>query len=331
VSTEHDEEILMRRRPLLIALAAVVTLTLASPAFGAGRDFGDWESPVNSEAVEATSAELNTPYLDGCPIQSPDGTELYMASTRPGGLGGIDIWVAHRQTRHDAWGAPVNLGAPVNSELDDFCPTPTGGRTFYFVSTRAGGCGVHPTGDVYVTRLEPGGYTEPENLGCEVNTAGAEASPAPVREGRDHVLYFSSTRGDGFAPAAPVDADIWRTTMQRDGRFGPPQLVAGLNTAADDSRPSVRNDGLEIVFDSTRPGTLGGPDVYSSTRAGFGAPWSEPVNLGPTINSPASETRASLSRDGSILQFGSNRPGSELGPDGLTPSNDIYESTRLRT
>jgi len=36
---------------------------------------------------------VNTEFLDGCPIQAPDGLSLYMATNRPGGLGGIGIWV----------------------------------------------------------------------------------------------------------------------------------------------------------------------------------------------------------------------------------------------
>jgi hypothetical protein len=34
---------------------------------------------------------VNTEFLDGCPIQAPDGLSLYMATNRPGGLGGMDI------------------------------------------------------------------------------------------------------------------------------------------------------------------------------------------------------------------------------------------------
>jgi len=109
-------------------------------------------------------------------------------------------------------------------------------------------------------------------------------------------------------------------------------LAPGLNTASQDARPNVRRDGLEIVFDSTRPGALGGsPDIYSSTRASVKAAWSAPINLGAVINTTANETRASLSRDGKTLLFGSNRPGSEASlVEPYAPSNDIYVTTRER-
>ncbi len=62
------------------------------------------------------------------------------AFSRPGGLGGIDIWVALRPSTETGFGDPVNLGAPVNSTADDFCPAPVRGKGLFFVSQRAGGC-----------------------------------------------------------------------------------------------------------------------------------------------------------------------------------------------
>jgi len=97
--------------------------------------------------------------------------------------------------------------------------------------------------------------------------------------------------------------------------------VPGLNTAAEDSRPNVRHDGREIVFDSTRPGTLGGPDIWTAMRTHATDAWSAPVHLDAPINSSATESRASLSWDGVTMVFGSTRPGGE-------GSSDIYVSTR---
>jgi Tol biopolymer transport system component len=120
------------------------------------------------------------------------------------------------------------------------------------------------------------------------------------------------------------------SSLQADGTFGDAVLVAGLNTAYEDARPNVRKDGLEIVFDSTRPGTLGAADIYSATRGATSVAWGEPVNLGTTVNTASNESRASLSWDGLTMYFGSNRPGSELALDGVTVSNDVYVTTRER-
>jgi hypothetical protein len=62
--------------------------------------------------------------------------------------------------------------------------------------------------------------------------------------------------------------------------------------------------GLEVVFSSNRAGTLGAQDIWASTRDDFDSPWSAPVNLGGAVNTPAAETRPSLSKDARQLLFG---------------------------
>jgi WD40-like Beta Propeller Repeat len=92
--------------------------------------------------VDATGADpaFNGPSLDGCPFIARNGKTFYMASNRPGGLGGIDVWVSTRASRDAPWGSPVNVGAPVNSAANDFCPTISrDGHLFYFVSNPAKG------------------------------------------------------------------------------------------------------------------------------------------------------------------------------------------------
>jgi WD40-like Beta Propeller Repeat len=300
-------------------LALLMVVSLATAASAARRS--PWGPAVNAESIPGASAELNTPSLDGCPFTSLDERSLYLASDRPGGLGGIDIWVARRAHRGDPWGRPRNLGAPVNSAADDFCPSPTRGRRLFFVSTRAGGCG---QADIYLTRRTSRGWTPPRNLGCDVNSAAAEAGPVSLNRGRTRLLYFSSTRPGGFAPeppGSPPDADLYMSAASSKGRFSVPVLVAGVNTAANDARPHLRADGLELVFDSDRPGTLGGPDIWASARRSLHAPWSRPVNLGAKVNSVAAETRASFADHGRTLYFGSTRPGGE-------GASDLYVTTR---
>jgi WD40-like Beta Propeller Repeat len=294
-------------------LASVVLACTATAALGAVRDYGPWSQAVRVEAAGADPA-FNGPALDGCPFISRDGKTFYMASTRPGGLGGIDIWVSHRAGPDEPWEAPINVGAPVNSPANDFCPTiARDGHLFYFVSNRAGGCGGD---DIYTTRLRPDGWDLVENLGCEVNSAANEASPFPLPErGSGPVLYFSSTRPGGFAaePSGAVsgDSDLY-VSESHGGVFQAPGLVPGANSAAEDGQPNVRRDGLELFFFSTRPGTLGLADIYSATRSDASEPWSTPVNLGPDVNSAlGAETRPSLSWDGTTLYFGSTRPGGE--------------------
>ncbi|MEO5588883.1 MAG: hypothetical protein ABIS03_04795 [Gemmatimonadaceae bacterium] len=302
-------------------------------AFAREVSYGSWTTAIPVEQIPGTSAQFNTPSLDGCPFVSPDGKKFFMASNRTGTLGGIDIWVSTRAKVGDPWGEPVNVGAPVNSAANDFCPTiARDGHTFYFVSNRTGQ-GTCGGDDIYVTRLgDDGTFEAPANLGCQVNSAGNEAGPFELTEpGSGKVLYFSSNRAGGFSAdatgAITGDADIYRSEW-KGGSYGSATLVPGVNTAADEIQPNLQRDGVEMFFGSNRPGipgvtgTLGLYDIFVATRASAHDAWRTPVNLGANVNSVlGSETRPSLSWDALTLYFGSNRPGGEGG-------SDIFVTTR---
>jgi hypothetical protein len=302
------------KRALVFALFVAVVPAAALAA--AGPHFSAWNPAQKIDDVGGNHPDLNTPWLDGCPIQSPDGLSLYIASNRPGGKGGLDIWVSRRTSTRDSWGAPQNLSAPINSVADDFCPTPIHGNGLLFVSRKVipgVTCGL---GDIYFARENPAhGWSEPQHLGCDPfgpNSALDEQGPSYV-QGR---LYFSRS-----SPTVP--GDLYFSEKQGDMSFGPAAAVAELNdAAANDIQPNVRKDGREIVFSSNNayPGHQGTQDIYASTRASTDDPWSPPVNLGTAINTAAAETRPSLSWRADTLLFG-RAPG----PEG---NADIFISTR---
>jgi Tol biopolymer transport system component len=154
------------------------------------------------------------------------------------------------------------------------------------------------------------------NLGCTVNSKGAEWSPYLLRAQGKTYLFFSS---DGFGGEG--GQDIFMSRKGANG-FEAPIAQSQVNTSFNDVRPNLRKDGLEIVFDSDRPGGVGATDVYSSTRATLHSRWDEawPVTQGG-VNSKAGESRASLSADGTTLYFGSSRNGGQ---------SDIFSATRTK-
>jgi DNA-binding winged helix-turn-helix (wHTH) protein len=197
---------------LFTLITLFVGVLVVGPA--AAHRWSDW-----SEAVPVT--EINTPTAgEGCAIESPNGLNLYIASNRPGGLGGNDIWVAERDSINEPWGSVQNLGSPVNSVANDFCPTPLPGHWLFFVSERPGPntCNAGPgKGDIYLIRKNPAhGWGEPLNLGCvadgtDPNSIGAEFSPSFVETSAGAFLYFSSDGGsDG-------GAQVSHDTLRRGG------------------------------------------------------------------------------------------------------------------
>jgi hypothetical protein len=276
------------------------------------KEYSDWGGTVSVEdpvAFPDSSSEVNSSAGDGCPILDPYTKDLYMASIRPGGHGGQDIWIAH--WNGNGWDTPVNAGDNINTDADEFCPSPARGNRFFFVR------GHLPSGntDIYVSKRNPKsgfGPASPLPAGDDaINSPQQEWSPSwfEAPDGREF-LYFSSTRSG-------------RQRIYYSVNFGNAQLAPGaVNSSADDARPNVRHDGLEIVWDSTRFGTLGGPDIWTASRSSVYDPWGDATHLDAPINSPAGESRASLSWDGTMLMFGSTRAGEG--------GSDIYRSTRSK-
>jgi hypothetical protein len=304
------------------AFVAATILMGITAAAASAMHFSGWSTAQKIDEIAGNHADLNTAFLDGCPIQSPDGRSLYLASNRPNGKGGLDIWVATREKKSGSWGAPQNLPEPINSASDDFCPTPLRGGGLLFVSRRVEAgvtCGL---GDIYFARDKPThGWSEPEHLACAPDGPNSdldEQGPSYVH-GR---LYFSRS-----ALPAGNTGELYVSTKTGHMTFGPATAIAELNDAgANDIQPNVRKDGREIVFSSTRSGGAGGQDIWTSTRDSARDPWSAPVNLGGNVNTSLGESRPSLSRDAEQLLFG--RAGSPGTGEGGTGASDIYLATR---
>ena len=293
--------------PVLILLHACTSQESTGVASGVDEPrlarIGDQWGP----AVPVTgSALLNTTALEGCPSESPDGRSLFFASNR---AGDNDIYVSHRLPNGE-WGDPELLPKgtnSVNSAANDFCPTPLPGGHLMFVSERNDGqnCGTG-TSDIYEAYYqEDGGWSVPVHLSCTVNSAANEFSPSFVGAGGG-MLFFSSNRSAGKHA-------VYVSMRGSDGEWEVPAPVSELNASGFNTfRPNVSADGREIVFDSDRP-TSTGIDIWYASRANVNVAWSAPVRLagggGTAINSAANETRASMSRDGQRLYFGSNRNG----------------------
>jgi hypothetical protein len=303
----------------------LVGLMGAGPAAADGWfGFGHRWPPVWETAVRIGNGVSHDTAADGCPIETADGLSLFIASNRR--LPGVeqnDIWVSDRASLSSPWQEPRMVEAPISLEtIADFCPTPVRGRSLMFVSARTapGSCVGDAGGDMYISRQSPaGGWSEPVNLGCAPNgpnTAGGERSPSLVETPYGTFLFYSTNGTTGHQ-------DIHVSTMRRDGTFGPGRLVDALNTTFEDIMPNVHereSGGYEIVYSSNRPTTPPSAtphqDVYIAFAWFLPGPWSKPVNVGPAVNTTATEQRSTLSHDGQRLYFGR--------------SGDVFVSQRKR-
>jgi hypothetical protein len=218
----------------------------------------------------------------------------------------------------------VNLGAVINTADNEAVPSLSrDGHWLFFNSNRSGGFGNQDTWVSWRAHTHDDfGWESPVNIGAGINSAFFEAGASYLENdgGGAPLLFFTSNRPGG--PGAPGTFDIYVSQLQSNGVFGAAILVPELSSAANDQRPSVRFDGLEVFFFSNRPGSMGS-DLWAATRETVFAPWSTPVNLGPAVNSASSEQQPHIAATRQTLFFASDRPGS-LG--GL----DLYVTTRTK-
>jgi hypothetical protein len=292
-----------------MGLALLATIA-GSPTLDAASG-GDWSPPQN------LGPDVNSPFEDSAPHLSSDGLALFFASTRPDSQGLEDLWVSRRPNRQAAWGPAVNLGPAINTPANERSPALSRNRRLLFFATdRAGGSGGF---DIWVSwRPDPdddAGWQPPVNLGTGINTAATDAGPSFLERTAIPQLYLASAR-----PGGAGGLDIYLGSVP-GGWAGAPALVAELSSPQADLTPTVRRDGLEVIFASGRPGGLGNFDLWQAFRKSMREPWSTPAPLGPAVNSEFLDVFPSLSSDAETLIFQSNRPGGFGG-------SDLYVTTR---
>jgi len=277
----------------------VLALVVGLPAGVANADFTFGE-PTN------LGPTINSSAWDRNPDISADGLSLFFISDRPGGVGRLDIWVMTRATTYDPWGTPVNLGPTINSSAGEWgVSISSDSLSLYFDTTRSGGFGID---DIWLTTraTTDDDWGNPVNLGPTVNSSAEDWGVSISSDGLS--LYFGSTRSGGSGRT-----DLWVTTRETtDDDWGNPvNLGPTVNSSAQDFSPSISGDGMMLFFVSNRPGGYGGTygDILVTTRATTDDDWSTPVNLGPMVNSSATDFDGETSADGSIFYFSSDRPG----------------------
>ncbi|KAA3609781.1 MAG: hypothetical protein D8M58_08955 [Calditrichaeota bacterium] len=167
-------------------------------------------------------------------------------------------------------------------------------------------------------------FVKIENLGLNVNSAGSEVFPRISQDG--NTLYFIASDRTGGVGAS----DSWYSTKDKNGKWGKGvNFGSPLNTSSNDGLLAISGDDNVAIFFGHYQGTFGGGDLFYTVRQGNG--WSDPCNLGATINSDGWESMANLAPDGRTLFFTSSRSGgvgdediyvTSLTPNGWTkPAN----------
>jgi hypothetical protein len=151
----------------------------------AANRLGDvWTLPVVLDLADQTANDVH-------PALSPDGMKLFFSSDRPGGYGGMDLYVA--SFRGGRWGHPVNLGPAINTAGNETFPFVADDGSLYFASDGWGGMGGL---DIFYAEVEEGiFFKEAMNLGGPFNSPKDDFGFILAPSGKEG--YFTSAREGG--------------------------------------------------------------------------------------------------------------------------------------
>lgn len=247
---------------------------------------------------------INSPADEYFPFLSNTGETLFF-TRRKNQARDEDLYLSRWQGRR--WGNGALVGGDLNSKRNEGMSTfVRNGRTFYFTACgreqNLGPC------DIWEGHWENGRARVSGRMQGLVNSPAWESQAAVSCDGS--ALYFASLREGGFG-----GSDIWVVYRNEEGQWGTPvNLGPKINTAGDEEAPFITNDDNSLFFSSTGHHSLGENDIYLSWRSKTGQ-WTEPMNLGPPVNSPHGELGFFLSADNRTGFFSSDRPGGEGGMD----------------
>jgi len=315
----------------------------------AAQEFGPWSAPISIGPTVNSSCD------DQHPTLSKDGLSLIFSSNRPQNpaLVGCDpqlhLWVAQRDSLDSPWQKPqplTMLNSADNSPYLEYSPylTTDGHWLFFHSSRQDGSCNGGGRLELMAAhrqdKRDDFGWEAPFNLGCVLNTGGADtAGPAFWEDDATGTLYLYFTRNN--TPANPNGFNIYSSictadldTCNRQQLWSPGVYVAELNVPGyRNTRTAIRRrDGLEMLITSNRPGSVGSLDLWVSTRDSAQGPWSVAIDLNvdntnkggaAVVNTTANDGAPALSWDGQTVIFYSNRAGGLGG-------NDLYFSTRQK-
>lgn len=137
---------------------------------------------------------VNSKYEESSAVMSPDKRYIIIASKRPGGFGGKDLYIS-KKLPNDSWSEPRNLGPTINTEYDeDFPSFSPCGTKLYFASKGHQGMGGY---DLFKsdTDLASSTFSTPENLKYPINTPDDNKTISFTRSGR--YAYIADLRKDG--------------------------------------------------------------------------------------------------------------------------------------
>lgn len=192
--------------------------------------------------------------------------------------------------------APKNLGTTVNSKMAEYLPSQTiDGKQLYF--TRR--VDTYNEDFFSSTTTRPGTWESASPVKGSLNTPQSEGAMMISQDG-EWLVFTGCYRPDSYG-----GCDLYISYRTPSGWSAAVNLGAGVNSDQWESQPCLSPDKQELYFASRRAGGIGGSDLYVCKMQENGR-WGAPVNLGPSVNTPADEQCPFIHADNQTLYFTSS-------------------------
>lgn len=203
----------------------------------------------------------------------------------------------------------------INSNKDDFAPSKYN-NGIIFASSREGTTGTknskrsgQPVTDLfYADRFNEKSLGVPKPFSETINTKAEEAATA--YDGTNRILYFTRTvtvKNNPDLNSEGICKNKIFFTKLEDGSWTKPEELPFNNNKYNVAHPTLSKDGKELYFCSDMSGGYGGKDIYVSYWDGMY--WSDPVNLGDSVNTVGDEMFPYLTEDGTLFFSSNFHPG----------------------
>ncbi len=189
----------------------------------------------------------------------------------------------------------ANLGSGINNRSDDYFPFLSNNQELLFFTRRRN---MESDENLFFSTSQNGYWHEARPVNNLLNSNFNEGMSTLVRNGR-HMYFTACNRPEVRGPC-----DIWEADLEKEEIKRVAALQGNPNTDQWESQAAISCDGSMLFFASNRPEGQGGTDIWTSNKLP-GGEWSNPVNLGPQINTPLDEEAPFISNDGTALYFSS--------------------------
>jgi len=216
---------------------------------------------------------------------------------------------------------PVNLGDNINTKYDEYWPSLSADEEMMaftrLIPKNENSPNVYKNRqeDLFYSMYKDNSWQKSISFGPPLNTMDNEGAQFLTSDGKT-MFFTACNRSDGLGKC-----DIYISEKLGNGWSVPVNLGEPVNSGYSEKQPSLSSDGKSLYFSSNRPGGKGNYDIWVSVLDENGK-WTNPVNLGDSINTPEDEQSPFIHPDNQTLYFSSN------GWPGMG-GHDLYFSRRL--